>query len=50
MLFKGGTENIDPTKPLKVPSRNILMLDTRAKKKDGKLSCVDLLSARYWQS
>ena len=44
------SEQFDGNKPLKVPSKNILMLDTRAKKKDGKLSCVDILSGQYWQS
>ncbi len=43
------SEQFDGNKPLKVPDKNILMLDTRAKKKDGKLSCVDLLSGQYWQ-
>ena len=48
-LFTNDTEKIDLTKPLKVPHRNILMLDTHAKK-DGPLSCVDLLSGEIWQS
>ena len=48
-LFANYTEKIDFTKPLKVPHRNILMLDTDAKK-DGSLSCVDLLSGEMWQS
>ena len=43
------SEQFDGNKPLKVPGKNILMLDTRAKKKDGKLSCVDLLSGEFWQ-
>ena len=49
-LFKDGTDNIDPTKPLKIPDKTILMLDTRAKKDDGCLSCVDILSGQFWQS
>lgn len=49
-LFKDGTDNIDPTKPLKIPGKNILMLDTRAKEDDGWLSCVDVLSGQFWQS
>ena len=40
----------DAHKPLKVPYRNIIMLDTRARDKDGKLSCVDVLNGQYWQS
>ena len=39
----------DKSKPLKVPGKNILMLDTRARDKDGKLSCVDILSGEFWQ-
>ena len=35
--------------PLKVPNRNIVMLDTQAKK-DGLLSCIDILSGNFWQS
>ena len=50
-LFTDDTEKLDFTKPLKVPHRNILMLDTRAKTDtDGKLSCVDILSGEIWQS
>ena len=37
------------TMPVKVPRRNIVMLDTGAKK-EGALSAVNLLSGRYWQS
>ena len=48
-LFTDDTEKLDFTKPLKVPHRNILMLDTQAKT-DGKLSCVDILSGEIWQS
>ena len=35
--------------PLKVPGRNILMLDTHAKE-DGAFSCVDILSGELWQN
>lgn len=42
--------DFEPCKPFKVPCANILMLDTRAKDKDGCLSCVDILSGQYWQS
>ena len=44
------SEEFDPHKPLKIPNKNILMLDTRGKHKDGKISCVDILSGQYWQS
>lgn len=46
-LFK-DIKNFDPFKPLKVPHKNILMLDTHARE-DGALSCVDILSGEYWQ-
>ncbi len=45
-LFTG--ENLDLTRPIKVPHRNILMLDTHAKE-GGPLSCVDILSGQFWQ-
>jgi len=48
-LFAAELENLDLTKPLKVPDKNILMLDTNAKE-DGQLSCVDVLSGEFWQS
>ena len=41
--------NPELTMPMKVPQKNIVMLDTGAKK-DGALSAVDLLSGRYWQN
>ncbi|MBR0261264.1 MAG: metallophosphoesterase [Selenomonadaceae bacterium] len=47
-LFTNDTEKIDCTKPIKVPHKNILMLDTY--KEDDLLSCVDLLSGEIWQS
>ena len=49
-LFPEDTEDIDAHKPLKVPGKNILMLDTRAKDEDGILTCVDVLTGQYWQS
>ena len=48
-LFTNNSEELDLTKPIKVPHRNILMLDTHAKE-EGQLSCVDLLSGEFWQS
>lgn len=49
-LFPNDTSNIDPIIPLKIPNKNILMLDTRAKDNDGRLTCADVLSGQYWQS
>ena len=37
------------TVPIKLPDRNILLLDTGIKK-GGRISCVDVLSAEFWQS
>ena len=48
-LFATYSKKLDLTKPLKVPDKNILMLDTNAKE-DGSLSCVDVLSGEFWQS
>ena len=48
-LFAADLEKLDLMRPLKVPDKNILMLDTRAKE-DGQLSCVDVLSGEFWQS
>lgn len=48
-LFTNYTEKLDLTKPIKVPGKNILMLDTHAKE-GGLLSCVDILSGEIWQS
>ena len=45
----GSSEKYDLNLPLKIPGRNILMLDTHAKE-DGQLSCVDILSGELWQS
>lgn len=44
-----SSQNLDLTKPIKVPNRTIVMLDTHAKE-GGSLSCVDLLSGQLWQS
>ncbi|MBR6712507.1 MAG: metallophosphoesterase [Selenomonadaceae bacterium] len=38
------------TRPLKVPGKNIIMVDTGAYTRGGRLSAVDLLSGQYWQS
>ena len=45
-----GDAKPDLTKPIKIPTKNILMLDTRAKEKNGFLSCVDIISGEFWQS
>lgn len=45
----GSSEKYNLNLPLKIPDRNILMLDTGAKE-DGCLSCVDILSGEFWQS
>ena len=45
----GKSEKYNLNLPLKIPGRNILMLDTGAKE-DGQLSCVDILSGELWQS
>ncbi len=42
-------ENIK-IQPYKIPGRNILMMDTGSYIKDGKISCVDILSGEFWQS
>lgn len=49
-LFVGGATDIEKMRPMKVPARNILMLDTRAKDTCGYLSCVDVLSGEFWQA
>lgn len=49
-IFPDDTENIPKFLPLKIPQKNILMLDTRAKDFDGFLTCVDVLSGEFWQS
>lgn len=40
----------DCTVPVKVPDRNILMVDTRCKKLQGYSSCVNILTGEFWQS
>ncbi len=37
-------------RPIKIPGRNILMVDTGAFITGGRLSAVDILSGQYWQS
>lgn len=37
-------------RPLKLPGKNIIMVDTGAYTHNGRLSAVDLLSGQYWQS
>ena len=40
----------DCTIPMKVPDKNILMVDTRCKKLHGYCSCVNVLTGEFWQS
>lgn len=49
-IFPDDTENISKFLPLKIPQKNILMLDTRARESEGFLTCVDVLSGEFWQS
>lgn len=42
-------DNNNP-RPIKIPGRNILMVDTGAFITGGRLSAVDILSGQYWQS
>ncbi|MCR5833488.1 MAG: metallophosphoesterase [Selenomonadaceae bacterium] len=37
-------------RPLRIPGRNILMLDTGSFLKRGYISCVDIISGQYWQN
>ena len=37
-------------RPIKVPGKNIVMVDTGAFVKGGRLSAVDILSGQYWQN
>lgn len=37
-------------RPLKIPGKNIIMVDTGAYTHGGRLSCVDIVSGQYWQS
>ena len=39
-----------PPYPIKFPDKNILMIDTGSFMRGGKISAVDILSGRYWQS
>ena len=46
---------LNTLKPVRIPNKNILLLDTRAKdvfekRAEGYLSCVDILSGEFWQS
>lgn len=43
-------KELDTLKPARVPTKNILLLDTRAKDLNGYLSCVDILTGEFWQS
>lgn len=49
-LFLNANKNICLTEPTRIPRKNILLLDTRAKDANGFLSCVDILSGEFWQS
>ena len=42
-------DNTNP-RPIKVPSKNIVMVDTGAFVQGGRLSAVDILTGQYWQS
>ncbi|MBR0103905.1 MAG: metallophosphoesterase [Selenomonadaceae bacterium] len=37
-------------RPLKIPGKNIIMVDTGAYTRGGRLSCVDIISGQYYQS
>lgn len=37
-------------RPIKIPTKNIIMTDTGAFTKGGRLSAVDILTGQYWQS
>ena len=37
-------------RPIKFPSKNIVMTDTGSFLPDGKISCVDILNGQFWQS
>ena len=49
-LFANAAKDICFTEPTRIPDKNILLLDTRAKDVAGFLSCVDILSGEFWQS
>ena len=40
----------EPPRPIKLPDKNILMVDTGSFIRDGKISAVDILSGQFWQS
>lgn len=40
----------DNPRPIKLPDRNIVLVDTGSFMWNGKISAVDILSGRYWQS
>ena len=39
-----------PAKPIKVPSRNVYLIDTGSFFDEGRISCIDLVSGRVWRS
>ncbi len=41
---------IEPGRYVPLVRKNIIMMDTSAKKPEGKLSCMDVLSGTLWQS
>lgn len=43
-------EELNTTKPARIPGRNILLMDTSAKEDEGFLSCVNILTGEFWQS
>ena len=40
----------DNPRPVKLPGRNILLMDTGSFLRSGKISAVDILTGEYWQS
>ena len=40
----------DNPRPVKLPGRNILLMDTGSFMRSGKISAVDILTGEYWQS
>ncbi len=41
---------LDTLQPVRIPHKNILLLDTRAKDFNGYLSCLNILTGEFWQS
>lgn len=41
---------VDNPRPVKLPGRNILLMDTGSFMRSGKISAVDILTGEYWQS